>query len=77
MTSIQASLKLKVDASPRFHQPRPMPFALKEAVEKELNRLEKLGILKKVSHSEWAAPIVLVPKNEAQLNCTCALHYNT
>ena len=44
-----------------------MPFALKEALEKELSRLEQLGILQKVNHSDWAAPIVVVPKGDGCL----------
>ena len=36
-------------------------------MEQELARLEDNGILKKVSHSSWAAPIVLVPKKDGKL----------
>ena len=39
-----------------------MPFALKEPLERELSCLEGLGILQKVKHSVWAAPVVVVPK---------------
>ena len=62
MNSVKAELKLKENVTPRFHRPRSVPFALKGAVEQELARLEEKGILKKVSHSSWAAPIVPVPK---------------
>lgn len=48
----------------KAQDPRPMPFALKGAVEQELNRLEEKGILWKVSHSDWAAPIVPVLKDD-------------
>ena len=64
MNSIRAELRVKEDARPRFHRPRPVPFALKEAVEREIHRLEETGILNKVSHCEWAAPIVPVPKKD-------------
>ena len=67
MKSIRASLKLKDDITPRFHRPRPLPFALREPVEQELHRLEEAGILEKVSHSEWAAPIVPVPKKDGKV----------
>ena len=30
----------------------------------ELDRLEKAGILENVTHSDWASPIVPVPKND-------------
>ena len=67
MKTIKAKLKLKENATPKFHRPRTVPFALKEAVEQELNRLEKKGILKRVDHSDWAAPIVPVPKKDGKV----------
>ena len=67
MKEIKAELKLKENASPKFHRPRTVPFALKGAVEQELTRLEDKGILKKVSHSSWAAPIVPVPKKDGKV----------
>ena len=44
-----------------------MTFVMKEAVEREIHRLEEAGILKKVSHCEWAAPIVPVPKKSGEV----------
>ena len=44
-----------------------MPFALKPLVEKELDRLEAAGILRKVNSSDWATPIIPVPKKDGQL----------
>ena len=44
-----------------------MPFALREALEKELDRLQSAGIIEPVSYSEWAAPIVTVPKKDGKL----------
>ena len=41
----------------------PYPLHL----EQELKRLEEKGILKKVSHSDWAAPIVPVPKKDGKV----------
>ena len=61
-----ATLKVKEPALPKFYRPRPVPFAVREAVGSELDRLEKLGILEKVEHSQWAAPIVPVPKSNGQ-----------
>ena len=67
MNTFTATLKLKEGANPRFVRAMPVPFALKEAIEQELDRLEKAGIVEKVSHSNWAAPIVPVPKPNGHL----------
>ena len=67
MNVIRADLKVRENATPRFHRPRQIPFALKEPVERELKRLETSGILKRVTHSEWAAPIVSVPKKDGRV----------
>ncbi len=53
----KATLHVK---QPRFFKPRPVPFAVKEAVGQELDRLEK------VNTSDWAAPIVAVPKKDGR-----------
>ena len=58
----QAKITLSSDAKPRFHRPRPVPYALQQKVEEELNRLQEEGIIQPVENSEWAAPIVIVRK---------------
>lgn len=60
---IQADLKVKENARPKFFKPRPMPYALKEGVASELKRLQELGVLEKIDYSDWAAPIVPVRKS--------------
>ena len=42
--------------------PCPVPFAIKEAIGCELDRMKKEGIIEKTEHSECAASIVAVPK---------------
>ena len=60
----KAKLHVRSDAVPKFFKPRSVPFSTKDAIGAELDRLEAEGILEKVSHSEWAAPIVAVPKKD-------------
>lgn len=60
----EAQIVLKPGASPVFCRARPVPFALREAVEKQLDELEKHGVVTRVSHSDWATPLVVVPKKE-------------
>ena len=61
---MKAHLQVQSQATPKR---RAVPFALKEALERELAHLQQLGVLKKVDHSEWAAPIVIVPKGDGCL----------
>ena len=42
-------------------------YAQLEAVEKELNRLETAGIIKNVTNSDWATPLVIVPKADSSV----------
>ena len=67
MNTFEASLSVKPECKPRFHKARPVPFALKPAIERELDRLEEAGIIQKVAHSLWAAPVVPVPKGDGQI----------
>ncbi|CAG4992023.1 unnamed protein product [Colias eurytheme] len=63
----KVSLHLKLDAKPLYFKARPMPFALRDKVDQEINRLLDLGILKPVSHSEYASPIVPVLKRDGSV----------
>ena len=60
MTPFKAHITLKDDVAPIFHKARPVPYSLREKVDKELDK--QVGILKKVERSEWASPMVIVPK---------------
>ena len=61
---ITAKLEMKSDAPPKFCKARPVPYRLQEAVEAEYSRLEAEGIFEKVKFSEWATPMVHVPKSD-------------
>ena len=43
-----------------------MPFALRATVDDELQRLEREGVLEKVDVSDWATPLVIVPKKNGK-----------
>ena len=58
---------MQPEAVSKFCKPRPVPLALKEALERELSRLEELDILQRDNHSEWAAHVVVVPKGDGTL----------
>ena len=67
MTQIKAHLSLKPDATPVFRRPHTVPYAIREKVGKELDRLEEQGVLRRVDYSEWAAPVVPVPKRDGSI----------
>lgn len=50
-----ATMKIHVDldAQPRYHRPRSVPFALRSKVDEELQRLQSLGMIEPVQFSEF------------------------
>ena len=67
LKNFKAHITIKQGARPVFHRPRSIPFALKQAIEVELTHLEAEGVIEKVNQSEWAAPIVAVPKSDGRI----------
>ena len=62
MKTIQAELHVWEGEKPKFFKPRSVPYAVKESIVEEVDRLEEKGILGKSAHSDWASPIVAVMK---------------
>jgi len=67
MKQFQAKLRVRPGTNPVFHRPHPVPFAVKDAIDRELDHLEMAEIVEKVTHSDWAAPVVVVPKVDGQI----------
>ena len=63
------TVKLHIDskAVPKFCKARPVPYAMREKVEEEQDRLVKEGILVPVQFSNWAEPIVVVKKSNGSV----------
>ncbi|KAL3123611.1 hypothetical protein niasHT_002502 [Heterodera trifolii] len=61
-TKEKAHLSLNDDARPIYRKARPVPYNSMDVVERELARLENLGVISKVDHLDWAAPILIVKK---------------
>ena len=64
---VKATLSVDKTATPRFFRARSVPFALRDRVEAELDKLVKEGILHPVQFSDWAAPIVPVVKKDGSI----------
>ena len=62
----RAKLHVQPGARPKFCKARPIPYAIKGAIDRELDRLESAGIIQSVPYSDWAAPIVAVPKGDGR-----------
>jgi hypothetical protein len=60
----QVSLKMKGDVQPIFIKPRTIPYALRDRVENEIDRLEAEGIIERIEYSRWGTPVVPVVKND-------------
>lgn len=58
LKEVNVKLQTNPDVTPKFFKAHTIPLALKEKVETELERLEGLGIIVPVQHSNWAAPVV-------------------
>ena len=67
ITGAQATFKIDPSVKPRFMKARPVPYALRQKVTDELNRLEIECIIERVTHSKWAAPIVPVLETNGQV----------
>ncbi|XP_055910903.1 uncharacterized protein K02A2.6-like [Eupeodes corollae] len=65
--NFQAKLNIKANAKSVFVRHRSIPFAIREGVELEINKMVNDGILEKVNASAWATPIVPIRKTNNQI----------
>ena len=63
----KADIRLKPEAKPIFKKSRPIAYALQAALTQEIEYLQQEGILEPVEASEWATPLVVVPKANGRL----------
>ena len=64
LKGFEAKIYVDPEAKPRFCKARPLPYAIRQMVEKELERLEKEGIIEPVQYADWAAPVVPFRKSD-------------
>ena len=61
------NIELKPDVSPYHARAYPIPRIHEQTLKKEIERLCKIGVLKKVNRSEWAAPTFIIPKKDGSV----------
>ena len=64
---VEAEIHLKPGAKPIFCRARTVPYALRAAVEAEIDRLVAAGIYTPTSTSEWATPVVPIVKSNGNI----------
>ena len=63
----EVDLELKEGAAPYHSRAYPIPRIHKDTVYNEVQRLVKIGVLKKVNRSEWGAPSFIIPKKDGRV----------
>ncbi|GFQ84606.1 uncharacterized protein K02A2.6 [Trichonephila clavata] len=64
ISNYEAKLKLRPGVKPIFCR---VPFALKDRIENEIDRLEREGIIEKVESCKWATNVVPVVKTDGSI----------
>ena len=59
-----AKIEVDPEATPRFCKARTLPYAMREKVEQEIDRLLAEGIIEPIEYADWAAPVVAVLKSD-------------
>ena len=61
-------ITLQQDARPVVHPPRKLPIHLKDELEEKLHRMEKIGVIKKVTDpTDWVSSLAVSRKSNGQL----------
>ena len=68
------NIALKEGAKPYHSRPFPVPKIHEHTPKVELDRLVKLGVLKRINTSEWAAPTFIISKKDATIRFISDFH---
>ena len=63
-TGTSYNIELKDNVKPYHARPYAVPKAYEQTLKQEVERLCKVGVLKRINHSEWAAPTFIIPKKD-------------
>jgi hypothetical protein len=71
VNDVEVHVELRPDAKLSFYNARKIPLALESKVDAVLEKWEADGVIQSIERSEWAAPIVVVPKPDREVR-VCA-----
>lgn len=57
---VKISLKSKEGSTPIYKPPRPVPYALQQKVDAEIDLLIEEGIIEQTEFNQWGTPLVIV-----------------
>ena len=63
----EAEIHLEDNATPIFYKPYEVPFSIREKVSRKLDDMQREDIIVPIKHSDWASPVVTVPKPDGSL----------
>ena len=63
-TGTEYKIELLEGAQPNYAKPFPIP---KETLKTKVNMLVSIGVLKRKNDSEWAAPMIIIPKKNVTI----------
>ena len=52
LKGVKVNLVVPENTAARFYKPRPVPYAIRGAIEKDLERLESLGVIERTNYSD-------------------------
>ena len=64
---VMAKIVVQENCQPKYFKAKPVPHALREGIEKELQKSLQEGTLVPVQFSDWAAPIVPLVKEDKSI----------
>ena len=67
-TKTEVKFEIKEKVKPVFKPKRNVPFSSLEVINKELERLEKVGVIENVDYSDMASPTAYVKKKKKKKN---------
>lgn len=62
INQFKVNVRMSDNAKPFVHKAYNLPFSVREEFIKQIDEMEKSGLIEKVEYSDWASPVVTVAK---------------